>query len=506
MSPVWKLSGKMAIGGPPGPRGLFRNRDRGVPACRGRAGRSRRSLPPGAAQVSDRWHASGDGGRAQSRRRHESAERGRPATGGGVRSAGAPGRRDHHDREHLPGPGSQGCGAGGSRQPDAGPALGRSGTPQPARADVWHGDVRSGRAASDRRGERGLLRGARPGRIVTDSTRSGQENGRPRRPFRDGLTIEQAAAIESPREFRVSPDGRRVAYTAEGAGARQIYLMSIRGGYPEQLTATEKPASDPQWSPDGRRIAFVREDSIWMIDVEGSHQALVTQHPSGNRSPRWCADGHQIAFISRRRGWDQVWLTDALGPGRGRPATKPRSAEPTALTAPGVDIDEFVWSPNGQSIAVTSQRLPDLLTSQIHIVDVASGRERLVAGGSAWETAPRWLPDGSGLLMVSDQSGWFQVARVSADGSGRRLLTSGQHEHGEPGGSWGYAPVPSPDGCRFVHVEVREGLVDLLVGELPDRAAGIAPSRRSRRSSQGVGNAGSPIASSVALAEPPDGL
>jgi dipeptidyl aminopeptidase/acylaminoacyl peptidase len=337
---------------------------------------------------------------------------------------------------------------------------------------------------------------------VTDSTRPGRENGRHRKPFRDGLTIEQAAAIESPREFRVSPDGRRVAYTVEGAGARQIYLMSIRGGYPEQLTATEKPASDPQWSPDGRRIAFVREDAIWMIDVEGSHQALVTQHPAGNRSPRWCSDGHQIAFISRRRGWDQVWLVDAPVPRRGRPATKPRSAEPIPLTAPGVDIDEFAWSPNGQSIAVTSQRLPDLMTSQIHIVDVASGRERLVAGESAWETAPRWLPDGSGLLMVSDQSGWFQVVRVSADGSERTVLTSGQHEHGEPGGGWGYVPIPSPDGCRFIHVEVREGLVDLLVGELTNSGAGTSPRRRSRRSSQSAGNIAPLNASAVAIAEP----
>ena len=334
--------------------------------------------------------------------------------------------------------------------------------------------------------------------------RLNQENGRHRRPFRGGLTIEQAAAIESPREFRISPDGRRVAYTAEGAGARQIYVMSIRGGYPEQLTATEKPASDPQWSPDGRRIAFVREDAIWMVDVEGSHQAVVTQHPAGNRSPRWCADGHQIAFISRRRGWDQVWLVDAPVPRRGRPATKPRSAEPAPLTAQGVDIDEFAWSPDGLNIAVTSQRRPDLLTSQIHIVEVASGRERLVAGGSAWETAPRWLPDGSGLLMVSDQSGWFQVVRISVDGSERTVLTSGQHEHGEPGGGWGYAPIPSPDGCRFVHVEVREGLVDLLVGELPHAADGTPLGRRSRRNSHNAGSNGTlRIDGTVALATLP---
>ena len=309
---------------------------------------------------------------------------------------------------------------------------------------------------------------------VTDAARAIGENGRPRRNSRDGLTIEQAAAIEPAREYRLSPDGRRLAFTAEAAGARQIFLMPIRGGYPEQLTATEKSASDPQWSPDGRRIAFVRDECIWMIDVEGSHQALVTQHPAGNRSPRWCADGHQIAFISRRRGWDQLWLVDAPVPRRGRPATRPRSPEPTSLTQTGVDIDEFVWSPDGRSIAVTSQRLPDLMTSQIHIVDVATGREHLVAGEAAWETGPRWLPDGSGLLMLSDADGWFQVVRVSTDGSDRVVLTTGQHEHGEPGGGWGYVPLPSPDGKRFAHVEIRDGIADLLVGDLPSGNAAAA--------------------------------
>jgi dipeptidyl aminopeptidase/acylaminoacyl peptidase len=310
-----------------------------------------------------------------------------------------------------------------------------------------------------------------PGQVRTpaDQSRPAAENGRPRRSSRDGLTIEQAAAVESPREFRLSPDGRRIAFTAEAGGARQILLMPVRGGYPEQLTATEKPVSDPQWSPDGRRIAFVREDAIWMIDVEGSHQVAVTQHPAGARSPRWCADGHQIAFISRRRGWDQLWLVEAPVPRRGRPSTRPRPADPTPLTATGIDIDEFAWSPDGGFIAVTSQRLPDLLTMQIHVVQVATGEERLLAGDTAWETGPRWLPDGSGLLMVSDQDGWFQAVLISIEGE-RTVLTSGQSEHGEPGGGWGWVPLPSPDGKRFASVEIHDGLVDLLVNDLPHAA------------------------------------
>jgi dipeptidyl aminopeptidase/acylaminoacyl peptidase len=258
--------------------------------------------------------------------------------------------------------------------------------------------------------------------------------------------------------------------------------MPVRGGYPEQLTATEKSVSDPQWSPDGRRIAFVREEAIWMIDVEGSHQALVTQHPAGNRSPRWCPDGHQIGFISRRRGWDQVWIVDAPVPRRGRPSTRPRPAEPAPVTDTGVDIDEFVWSPDGRRMAVGSQRLPDLLTYQIHVVDVATGRSKVVAGESAWETGPRWLPDGSGLLALSDQDGWFQVIRLSAEGNGRTVLTTDEREHGEPGGGWGYVPLPSPDGKRFVHIEIRDGLADLLVGDIPSARGPDTPEAEDRRS------------------------
>jgi len=317
-------------------------------------------------------------------------------------------------------------------------------------------------------------RGVQPreGRAVADPVRSA-DVARSRRAGRDGLTIEQAAAIEPAREFRLSPDGRRIAFTADVAGARQIFLMPVRGGYPEQLTATDTAASDPQWSPDGRRIAFVRDDAIWMIDVEGSHQAVVTQHPAGNRSPRWCADGHQIAFVSRRSGWDQIWIVDAPVPRRGRPATRPRSPEPTVVTQSGVDIDDFVWSPDGRHIAVTSQRLPDLMTSQIHVVDVATGHEELIAGETAWETGPRWLPDGSGLLMLSDADGWFQVVRVSADGRERTVLTSVKREHGEPGGGWGYVPLPSPDGKRFVHVEIHDGVADLMVGDLAGGASSV---------------------------------
>ena len=287
-----------------------------------------------------------------------------------------------------------------------------------------------------------------------------------------GLTIEAIVAVDSPREFRIHPRDRVVAYTAEAGGARQLFTLSLRGTgtAPVQITASEKPVSDPQWSADGRRLAFVRDDEIWIVEADGSRLTRVVAKPGGGREPRWSPDGHRLAFISRRRGWSQVWLIDAPVPRRGRPQREPRAPKATPLTKGGFDVDGLAWSPDGRQLAVTGQQAPDDLTTwQVAIVDVATGDGSIVAGTRSHDTGVRWGSDGS-LFYLSDEDGWFQVIRRSPDGRDRIAITDGEREHGEPSGSYGYAPLPSPDARRVVHMEVRDGLIDLVVRELGDGA------------------------------------
>ena len=119
------------------------------------------------------------------------------------------------------------------------------------------------------------------------------------------------------------------------------------------------------------------------------------------------------------------------------------------------------------------------VAAEITIVDVATGSSEIVAGTDSTATGGRWLPDGS-LLYVSDESGWFQVVRRSPDGRDRIVLTDGEREHGEPGGGFGHVPLASPDGTRFVHIDVHDGFQDLVVASMsveapPKRGRGRPP-------------------------------
>jgi dipeptidyl aminopeptidase/acylaminoacyl peptidase len=294
----------------------------------------------------------------------------------------------------------------------------------------------------------------------------GRASGAPLGAATGGLTIERLVAVEPPREIRVHPRDRTIAFTAEVAGARQIQVAPLRGGSPTTITASEKDVTDPQWSPDGRRLAYVRGDEIRIVDTDGGRDVLVSSHPAGVSRPRWSPDGGRIAFVSRRRGWSQLFLVDAPVPRRGRPARDPRPPEPRALTASGFDVEDYTWSADGATIANQSFRAPAFALGEIHLVDVASGDERRVAGGGReWASGPRAMPDG-GFLYATDADGWFQVVRLGADGRTKTVLTTGKRDHGEPSGEYGYAALPTPDGSRFVHADVHDALLDLVVAPI----------------------------------------
>ena len=96
---------------------------------------------------------------------------------------------------------------------------------------------------------------------------------------------------------------RATTWTRTAASA-DIWLLSLEGGEPRRLTTNKASDTQPDWSPDGRRIAFVskRDDDkagqLYVIPVAGGEAERLTDMPLAVSSPRWLPDGKRIAFVS----------------------------------------------------------------------------------------------------------------------------------------------------------------------------------------------------------------
>jgi DNA-binding winged helix-turn-helix (wHTH) protein len=110
-----------------------------------------------------------------------------------------------------------------------------------------------------------------------------------------------------------SPDGKRIAYMSTRTGPWQIWVRDMNGANPRQISFTES-AGTPRWSPDGRSIAFDApyegQTRIFVIKVDGDEQArpIVT-----GLVPSFSRDGKWIYFASDQTGDWQVWKVPTSG-------------------------------------------------------------------------------------------------------------------------------------------------------------------------------------------------
>ena len=117
-----------------------------------------------------------------------------------------------------------------------------------------------------------------------------------------------------------SPDGKRIAFASQRSGTWEIWVCNSDGSSPVQLTFFQGPnVTTPRWSPDGGQIAFdsdagaEQEFDIWVIDANGGKPVRMTTHPANDGNPSWSHDGRWIYFDSARTGEQQVWKIPEAG-------------------------------------------------------------------------------------------------------------------------------------------------------------------------------------------------
>jgi Tol biopolymer transport system component len=240
------------------------------------------------------------------------------------------------------------------------------------------------------------------------------------------------------RSLNVSPrwtagdDG--LVFVSDSGASRfnHLWKVGISGrDRPSLLTGLGDRLTAPAISPKGRRLAYARrqyDSNIWRIELGQGRASAPTQFIASTRledSPQFSSDGRHIAFVSDRSGTEQIWTCDRDG------------SNPVQITNAERGVkDSERWSPDGRSLAFASNVEGQ---SDIYVVPSAGGTPVRLTKNLAADL-PSWSPDGRWIYFYSNRTGSFQLWRMPASGGPpvQVTLNGGVASELSPDGRWLY--------------------------------------------------------------------
>ena len=236
-------------------------------------------------------------------------------------------------------------------------------------------------------------------------------------------------------------DGGEIVYSTRRLGRpEELWRVAASGGEPQPVSEAGENAFYPAVSRTEKRLAYVRltyDENIWQVDMAGGKATgtptrLIASTWQDN-APQYSPDGKKVAFDSDRSGSYEIWVCNAEGSGA------------VQLTSQGAHSGTPRWSPDGRRIAFDASVNG---SADIFVIDASGGAPRLIttspANGYA-RSVPSWSSDEKWIYFTSNRSGRYEIWRASSDGGKESQLT---HQGG-------FDPRESPDGKQLYYLKQR---------------------------------------------------
>ncbi|HYM61080.1 MAG TPA: S9 family peptidase [Thermoanaerobaculia bacterium] len=282
---------------------------------------------------------------------------------------------------------------------------------------------------------------------------------------------------------RWSPDGRRLAFlrSAEKDGAQQaqIYLLSLAGGEPRALTSLPRAASAPAWSPDGKSIAFGCDATDEDLAKKDKKKGESDEHQSDVRIINQAAYRSNGAGYRDPKRHHHIWTVAVADDADEAPT-------PKQITTGDFEEDDFIWSPDGARIFFVSLRMHETYyeprRTDLYAIPAGGGEIAQITtiGGTIGSIAVS--PDGRSVAFIGSPSTPVQsytqphlYVTASAPGSTAKNLTA-TYDYDVGGGLTGDQHAPrgggrapllwSPDGTSIVFASAEKGTVNFHRAEV----------------------------------------